>query len=469
MNSRRFLFIFVLIIFIAANLFSGPGCANMFPPEGGKRDSLPPDLLKATPLDSSKQFNTKLITFTFDEFVQVQDIYNNLIISPIQATFPNVEARLRTITVKLIDSLEPNTTYTLNFGNAIRDINEGNILKNFTYIFSTGSTFDSLTLRGNVILAENGKIDTTLVVMLHKNPADSALLNEKPRYVTRVDNTGRFQFRNLPAGTFYVYAMKDDNRSYRYSPKNVFAFGDKPVVIGTTNDPVTLYAYGGQATNPFQNLSLAPRTAGADKRLRIQTNVPTGFLDLLNDFVVTFDPPLKKLDTTKISFFSDSTFIPVTGKQIILDSSRKKLSLRYNWKQSTTYHLVADKEFAEDSSGRKLLKTDTLTFITKKLSDYGSLRIRFKNADLSKNPVLLFIQNENVVRSEPLTSTDISFPLFLPGEYELRILYDRNKNGKWDPGQFFGKHIQPEIVTPITSRPRITIRGNWQNEFDIAL
>ena len=83
--------------------------------------------------------------------------------------------------------------------------------------------------------------------------------------------------------------------------------------------------------------------------------------------------------------------------------------------------------------------------------------------------MLLFVQNENIIRSEPLNGADISFPLFLPGDYELRILYDRNKNGKWDPGQFFGKHLQPEIVSPITSRPRVTIKANWQNEFDIQL
>jgi len=470
MNSKSFLFIVVCICFITINLVTAPGCANMFPPEGGLRDSLPPELLKATPVDSSKQFKGDRITFTFDEFVQIQDIYQNLIVSPMLRSTPNVDAKLRTVTVKIKDSLEANTTYTFNFGNAIRDVNEGNILKNFTYIFSTGSSFDSLTLGGNVILAENGKIDTTLIVMLYKNLADSAVLNEKPRYVARVDQAGKFQFKNLPAGTFYLYALKDEGRTYQYSPKKLFAFAEKPVNTQEINAPITLYAYSTQpvAANPFSGV-VQQRVIGNDKRLRVQTNTLTGFLDLLNDFIISFDQPLKKLDTTKISFSTDSTFIPITSHQLVLDSSKKKITLHYNWKENTLYHVILDKEFAEDSSGRKLFKTDTLTFKSKKLSEYGSLRIRFKNLDLSKNPVLLFVQNENIVRSEPLPSADISLPLFLPGEYELRILYDRNKNGKWDPGEFFGKHIQPEIVTPVTSRPRITIKGNWQNEFDIAL
>ena len=467
MNSKGFLVILVFISFITINVISGPGCANMFPPEGGRRDSLPPQLLKATPPDSSKQFRTNEVTFTFDEFVQLQDQYQNVIISPIPKNRPNIDSKLRTVTVKFRDSLEANTTYTINFGNAIKDVNEGNILKGFTYIFSTGSSFDSLTLSGKVILAENGKIDTSLIVMLHKNPSDSAVVNEKPRYVTRVDPTGKFQFRNLPVGTFYLYALKDEGAIYQYSPKKLFAFADKPINTEVGNDSITLYAYSSQpaVTNPFQ--AVPQRVVGSDKRLKLQTNIPAGFLDLLNDFVIGFEQKLKTLDTSKISFSSDSSFNPISSKQLILDSSRRKLTLHYNWKENTLYHLIIEKDFAEDSSGRKLLKTDTLSFKTKKRSEYGSLRIRWKNLDLSKSPVLLFVQNENVVRSEPLSSPDVSLPLFLPGEYELRILYDLNKNGKWDPGQFFGKRVQPEIVMPVTSRPRITIKANWQNEFDI--
>ena len=129
--------------------------------------------------------------------------------------------------------------------------------------------------------------------------------------------------------------------------------------------------------------------------------------------------------------------------------------------------MIAEKDFAEDTLGRKLLKADTINFKTKKLSEYGSLRIRFRNLDLASNPVLLFVQNDNVVKSIPLTGPEIHVPVFLPGDYQLRILNDRNKNGKWDSGQFFGKHIQPEIVKPVTRR--INVKPNWDNEFDVAL
>jgi len=116
------------------------------PPEGGRRDSLPPLLVKASPPDSSKNFTEHHITLTFDEFITIEDYPKNLIVSPVQNTMLDVQQKLRTVVIKFKDTLEPNTTYTLNFGNAIKDVNEGNPAKNFTYIFSTGSTFDSLTL-----------------------------------------------------------------------------------------------------------------------------------------------------------------------------------------------------------------------------------------------------------------------------------------------------------------------------------
>ncbi|HEY6062911.1 MAG TPA: hypothetical protein VIV35_04850, partial [Chitinophagaceae bacterium] len=141
--------------------------------------------------------------------------------------------------------------------------------------------------------------------------------------------------------------------------------------------------------------------------------------------------------------------------------------LAVTWKENTLYHIILEKDFAEDSSGKKLLKTDTLSFKTKKLSEYGSLQLKFRNLELTKNPVLQFVTNDFIYKSFPLGSSSFSQPIFLPGDYELRILYDDNKNGKWDPGDFFGKHKQPEIVKPVERK--ITVKAAWQNEVEIAL
>jgi hypothetical protein len=384
----------------------------------------------------------------------------------------DVEQKLRTIVIKFKDSLESNTTYTLNFGNAIKDVNEGNIARNFTYIFSTGSAFDSLTLSGKVLLAESGKTDSTLIVMLHRSSEDSALIKEKPRYVTRLDSAGNFTFHNLPSDTFYLYALKMEGSYNYFSPeKQLFAFADTPVIIQTLTKPDTLYAYAEKPSAPraIPQIAVRQRASANDKRLKLQTNLTAGLLDLLSNLIINFEQPLRALDTSLIHLSTDTTYTPVANYHILTDSTRKQLTVQHTWKENTRYSLILEKDFAEDTLGRKLLRTDTISFNTKKLSDYGSLRIRFRNVDLSTNPVVLFIQNDNVVKSIPLHSSEINEAVFLPGDYELKILTDRNKNGKWDPGEFFGKHIQPEIVRRVTSRPSITVKANWDNDFDITL
>lgn len=458
------------------------GCANIVPPQGGLRDSVPPLLIKAAPGDSAKNFTSKRITFSFDEFVDLENVHDNLIVSPTPKVEPAIDYKLNTVTVRLRDTLEPNTTYSLDFGNAIKDINEGNILRNFTYIFSTGSYLDSLELHGKVFLAETGKVDSTLIVMLHTSNNDSAVVKERPRYIAKLDTAGNFVFRNLPSATYYLYALKDEGGSHLYqNDKLLFAFADKPVTIQVNTPPDTLYAYAGfreetksqttpqQSPGALQGLSPGGRNRSgvADKRLKFQTNLSSNQQDLLSDFFITFDQPLKIFDSTKIRLYTDSTFTPVTAYSIVKDSTNKKIQLSTAWKENTLYRLILDKDFAEDSTGKKLLKTDTLNFTTNKLADYGSLKLKLHNLDLSKNPVLQFVLNDNLFKSYPLTSEDFNQSLFLPGEYELRILYDENKNGKWDPGQFFGKHRQPEIVKPVSRR--ITIKKSWQNEIDIAL
>lgn len=472
MNHRGLISFIALFLVIVIAVISGPGCANIIPPAGGPRDSLPPILEKATPGDSTRNFRSNKIVFTFNEFIEVQNASQQLMVSPQPAIPPAVDYKLNTLTVRIKDSLESNTTYTLNFGESIKDFTEGNLLKNFTYIFSTGNYIDSLELRGNVILAETGKTDTTLVVMLHVNPDDSAVVKERPRYVARLDSKGNFVFKNLPPKTFYLYALKDDGGTRRYfDEKQLFAFADKPIVTDGKNEPVTLYAYSSKKTVPavipsFKGNRNRSNKTG-DERLKFQTNLTQRQQDLQKDLILTFEEPLRLFDSTKIRLYTDSLFDPVTGYRFEKDSTNKIVTLYHSWKENTSYHLILDKDFAEDSAGKKLLKTDTLDFKTKKLADYGSLKLKLKNLDLAQNPVLLLMTGETIYRSYTLTATDLTEPMLPPGDYELRLLYDLNKNGKWDGGEFFGKHKQPEIVKPIDKK--IAVKPAFQNEFDIAL
>ncbi len=441
---------FLAVLLTFKILFLSAGCANIIPPTGGPRDTLPPVLIQATPKDSSLNFKEKRISLYFNEYIDVQNYQENLIVSPTLKSVPIVEGKLHNLTIRIKDTLDANTTYSLNFGNAIRDINEGNELKNYTYVFSTGSTLDNKQFSGHVVLAESGKIDSTLFVLLHRRGDDSAVAKERPRYYAKLTGKGDFIFKNLPSGTFYLYALKDEGGNKRYSSASqLFAFAEKPVVIGENNRPDTLYAYVEAVEPPVKTATrpVAPvKDKGtADRRLIVQTSLDGTQQDLLSFFSLLFASPLKNFDTTKI-VFSDYRYQPLKYVSFSSDSLFKKFTLRYTWQPDSTYHLILDKSFAEDSSGRKLLKIDTITFKAKKLSDYSRLRLRFPKLDLGKNPVLQFVQSEKVIDSAALTTREFNRQMYKPGDYELRILYDQNKNLKWDPGNFFGKHQQPEKV-----------------------
>ena len=139
----------------------------------------------------------------------------------------------------------------------------------------------------------------------------------------------------------------------------------------------------------------------------------------------------------------------------------------YPWKANTPYQLIFQKDAFKDSTGLTLSRTDTLDFITKKEEDYGSLKIRLNNLVFARNPVLQLIQNDALVVSEPITQRDWSKKLLKPGSYQVRILYDTNKNGKWDGGDYFTLKRQPELVDDLNII--IDVRGNWDNEKEITL
>ena len=452
MKTKGIITSIIIVLIALVSITAGTGCANIIPPEGGPRDSLPPRLLKAEPGDSALNFSGDKVVLTFDEFVEVQNIAENLIFSPTPSTNPYVDDKLKTVTVKLKDTLVPNTTYTINFGNSIKDFTEGNPFKNFTYTFSTGNYIDSLELSGKVILAENGKIDTTLIVMLHTSSDDSVVVKQKPMYISKMDGYGKFRFKNLPPKTFYLYA-----------------FADKPIIVQSSTEPVTLYAYvaKGEPEQPTNKNSSIRATSTTDKRLKYQTSATGGQQDILTGFYITVLQPLKAFDSTKLTLFTDSTFTPVVDYSFSKDSTGTKINLTHKWKENTLYRLILDKNFAEDTLGNRLTKTDTISFTTKKLADYGSLKLKLRNLDLEKHPVLQIISKNTIVRSVPMKSIDLAIELFNPGEYELRILYDKNNNGFWDPGDFFGKHLQPEIVVPVERK--ISIKAAWKNEFEIIL
>lgn len=462
----------VIFIVFALRLITLSSCANIIPPGGGLRDSLPPRLVNASPKDSAVNVSVKNIILTFDEYIQtLQNVNDNLIISPTMKDAPIVDAKLRNVTIKIKDTLEPNTTYTFDFGDAIKDVNEGNVAKGISYVFSTGNTIDNNTYSGKVLLAESGKVDSGLIVVLHRNLDDSAVARLRPRYYARVNGQGQFAFKHLPMGTFAVYVMDGVNnflRRYDDSTRK-FGFRSAPVTISGNTRPDTLFAYEEfkrkEKITPVQVARVAA-TNKDDRRLRYTTDLENGQQDILSNLGLTFNRKLASFDSTRFVLY-DTSYHRISDYHVSLDTGKMKVRLSYNWKESTFFRLIIAKDAVADTSGTTLTKADTLRFITKREADYGSIRLRFTNLDLSKNPVLQFVQNEKLVESFPLSTGELVRKRYRPGTYELRILFDTNRNGIWDPGHFFGSRRQPEIVRLISRQ--LVIRSNWDNEVTINL
>ena len=192
-------------------------------------------MLKSKPLNKSTNFSGKQIELTFDEFINSQGMSQELVVSPPMEKNPEIRMRGKTLIVEFLDELRENTTYTLSFGETIKDLNEGNILRNFEFVFSTGEKLDSLGVLGMALQAFNREFPETedpVFVMLYENLSDSAPLLEIPDYVGKITPQGAFLINNVRPGTYRLFALQDMNRNYKYDvPEEMIGFLDTTLLL----------------------------------------------------------------------------------------------------------------------------------------------------------------------------------------------------------------------------------------------
>jgi hypothetical protein len=462
MTKRGIIFLAIILSLQISSLLLG-GCAQIGSPTGGPKDTSAPVLIKAIPSNNQTNFSGNKITLSFDEYVDLQDIQSNLLVSPSPKNNPSINSNLRNITIKLKDSLLPNTTYAINFSNAIKDINEGNVLNNFVYTFSTGAYIDSLSLEGKLMMSETGKIDSSLNVLLYKNASDTDVTTRRPDYVAKLKGDGSFTFKNLPSGNFKIYALKDgDGNKYYNAATEPFAFYNTEVNPLDSNQKINLFAYSEKKQEVNAPSSVKNEK---EKKLKLTNNFIYGKQDLLNTLQLTSNLPLQQFDADSI-ILMDTSFVKIKDYTIQIDSLRKKISIDKKWPSNELFYLVVFKNGLSDSTGLSLLKNDTIKFFTKSISDYGSLKITFKNIDLTEHPILYFLEGENIKHTFQIQNENWENKMMLPGDFSLRILYDKNNNGQWDPGNYKLK-LQPEIS--ISLPEKINIKADWENEREIVL
>jgi uncharacterized protein (DUF2141 family) len=231
----------ISLISVALIIFS---CAQIVPLTGGDKDIDAPKELESNPANSSTNFDNETIIIEFDEYIKLTNVSSQLIVSPLMETAPEILVKGKKLVIKLKSELAPNTTYSLNFGNAISDITENNIFPNYKYVFSTGNYIDSLSYSGTVINAFDQSAKENIYVLLYDQFEDSVPLKELPRYVALTNKKGEFSITNIANGQYKLFAINDINSNYLFDlPNETIGFENDIISIQKSDSNKFIYLF----------------------------------------------------------------------------------------------------------------------------------------------------------------------------------------------------------------------------------
>ncbi|MBK5286380.1 MAG: Ig-like domain-containing protein, partial [Bacteroidia bacterium] len=209
-----------ILIFLIPVAFMFFSCATQQAPGGGPKDTIPPKVVHAVPEGYSTNFNSTNIAITFDEYFQVKNLNEQLVVSPPLSSMPEIKIKSKTLFIHFEDTLKESKTYTFNFGNAISDATENIALDNFQYVFSTGAEIDSEKVSGKVINSFNLEPVKGVAVMLYDSQKDSLPYLEKPSYFSKTKEDGTFTIKNIARGSYKLFALKEANNNYLFDSRD---------------------------------------------------------------------------------------------------------------------------------------------------------------------------------------------------------------------------------------------------------
>lgn len=508
-------------------IFTICSCAKRGSIDGGRKDTIAPVLKMSFPENGKTNFTGNEIKFTFNEYVKLKDLNKQLIISPPMKRNPEILPTTPTkfLTIKIKDTLLPNTTYSFNFGQSIEDNNEGNPYRQFKYIFSTGSYIDSLKLNGVVKDAYNKTVDNFVSVMLfevNEKFNDSVVYKQNPRYITNtLDSLTSFQIQNIKAGKYLLVALKDKNNNNKFDPKED-KIGFQKQYISIPNDTLfelelfkeNLQSKVFQPKQSSGNKIILPYQ-GKHKNRKIELKNGETLLETIvtkypeKDSLQVWYQPIK-IDTLKMIVDNESFKIKIKDqKKDTISFSPKQVS-EIGFKESYSIHsntplvkfdvskiaiknkdsvavdfktryddlnqnfIIDFKKEALEKYKIKILpnafndffgKTnDTLSYKinTKNLSDFGNLKLIIEN--IKQFPVIVELTDEKgkTIYSEySEKEKTLNFDLIDPAKYTIRLIYDSNKNKEWDTGNYLEKHQTEEVIY---FSKIIDVRANWDVE-----
>lgn len=383
--------VYLLFISLLSVLFI-ISCASRGNLSGGEEDVEPPQLLSANPPLGSTNIQPTKIELVFNENLKLSNLNSNLLISPVMENRPEIKQKAKSFTIELQDSLLPNTTYTFNFGSSITDLNEGNELAGFTYVFSTGEEIDKGKLSGTVVDAQSGQAPENdyLWALLYENISDTSVKTLSPNYVAPVDEEGNFEFNYLAEKEYRLYIVKDNNSNFYYDlPNELIAYTDSVYVVDTTaqiiNEPFVL----------FEQEDTLPKIISRERTKNFVT-ISTNFRPSVSD-------SLSLIDNYNIDYLGDSIRVWLPE-----NSTENELYLSLN---GTVIDTVSINQW--DTT-----KVDTTLKVNpkglKNFSYYNEKKISFSQpvADINREKIVLledslFVAGGVLFRQDSLNTTQL--------------------------------------------------------------
>lgn len=386
------------LFFISVCAVCLQSCARKGSPEGGPKDEQAPIMVIAKPENESLNFDKKNIKIYFDEYIVLKDLTKQLIISPPLKNAPLITPQgtpSKYINIKLLDSLKENTTYTFNFGDAIKDNNENNTLENFKYVFSTGKTIDSLTIKGSVKDIKNREITKNYSVLLYKADStfnDSVPYKRKPDYVTKTFDSINYKFTNIKDGKYFIMAIDEEVSDYKFNPA-LDKIGFKKDTISLPKDslintPIVVFKekqpYKFKRGKQIKKGKIQFGFVGGNKKdfkVQLLSKVPPSFR-----YFTMLDKEKDTLNLWYTTIDSDSLNFMVSHKKEIDTSTvflrKKKIdSLLISSNIKNTLHLT---DTFKLSSNNPIVELDSTKF---SLNDSDTIAVPFKLKKLTLNEV----------------------------------------------------------------------------------
>ena len=359
-------------------------CASMGNPDGGPYDEEPPKFVRSTPKPFAINSKEKKVTIEFDEFIKLEKAAEKVVVSPPQLEQPEIKASGRKVVVGLVDSLRPNTTYTIDFADAIVDNNEGNPLGNYAFTFSTGTTIDTMEVSGTVLSASDLEPVKNIQVGLHSDLSDSAFMKKPFDRVSRTDSRGHFSIRGIAPGKYGIYALMDGNQNYLFDSKTeMIAFSDSIIIPAMEDamrqdtiwkDSLTIDTIKSVGYTRFLPDDIILRAFKEENDRQYLTRSER---DKENHFVLTFSARADTLPTLKgLNFDERDAFI--------IEKTDRNDSICYWIKDSLIYQMdtleIQMDYLATDTLDRLVPQTDTL-FLANKLTRAEREKLEAKAAE----------------------------------------------------------------------------------------